>query len=232
MGDGEGCRSERSWHDYVCQVSKMVSHTMDLSLHASRLHATWMSSLQFLLSHPFSSSSLQIYFLFLIIPSFFCFFLRLFEINPSLQDMFSFKNQDLTNNELLENHAVSLMETIDTVVNLVKENEIETLTSQLVELGIGHSINKVTPKHFAVRIFAILPIRKCIIYCVNQWTMRLQAIFFCDFPFFSCAFCFMCLFYFFSVNFHLFNVFVSPQMTWLSEVFLWLYELNCVFHRT
>ena len=146
--------------------------------------------------------------------------------------MFSFKNQDLTNNELLENHAVSVMETIDTVVNLVKENEIETLTSQLVELGIGHSINKVTPKHFAVRIFAISPIHKCIIYCVNQWTMRLQAIFFCEVPFVSCAFCFMCLFYFFSVNFHLFNVFVSPQMTWLSEVFLWLYELNCVFHRT
>ena len=88
---------------------------------------------------------------------------RLFEIKPSLQDMFSFKSQDLTNNELLEKHAVSVMETIDTALNLIKENEIETLVSTLIELGIAHSMNKVTPKHFAVRIFAISPIHNCMV---------------------------------------------------------------------
>ena len=74
---------------------------------------------------------------------------RLFEINPSLQDLFSFKGQRLCDeNEGLRKHALDVMKTVDVAVNSL--DDIPALQETLVELGMTHSFKSVKTTHFAV----------------------------------------------------------------------------------
>lgn len=43
------------------------------------------------------------------------------------------------------------METIDTAIGLIKDNDVQTLVSVLVDLGVAHGMRSVKPEDFAVR---------------------------------------------------------------------------------
>ena len=43
------------------------------------------------------------------------------------------------------------METIDTAIGLIKDNDINTLVPVLVDLGAAHTMRSVKPEDFAVR---------------------------------------------------------------------------------
>ena len=74
---------------------------------------------------------------------------RLFEISPHLQDLFSFKGQELTDeNEGLRKHALDVMKTVDFAINSL--DDIPALQDTLVELGMTHSFKSVKTTHFAV----------------------------------------------------------------------------------
>lgn len=78
---------------------------------------------------------------------------RLFEIQPELVNLFPFKDDALTDdNESLNKHALSVMETIDAAVHLLLDGDIPSLVDTLVELGISHGMNSVKPEHFAVSL--------------------------------------------------------------------------------
>lgn len=83
---------------------------------------------------------------------------RLFDIQPSLQSLFPFKNQELNdNNEVLRKHALLVMETVDAAIELLKDGKLDSLVTTLIDLGVVHSMNNVKPEHFAVS-FVYLPV--------------------------------------------------------------------------
>ncbi len=75
--------------------------------------------------------------------------LRLFEIAPDLQKLFSFKDEELTeSNEKLKKHAVQVMESVGAAIGII--NDQEDLEEVLMELGIIHHMKSVRIDSFAV----------------------------------------------------------------------------------
>ena len=76
---------------------------------------------------------------------------RLFEIAPDLIHLFPFKDQDLSDdNVLLKQHAMQVMESIDACLGMI--GDLEELQETLIQLGIIHNMKDVQVGSFAVSI--------------------------------------------------------------------------------
>ncbi|CAL0329212.1 unnamed protein product [Lupinus luteus] len=88
------------------------------------------------------------------------FFLKIFEIAPSAQKMFSFLKDSqvpLEKNPKLKTHAVSVfVMTCESAVQLRKAGKVTLRESTLKKLGASHLKNGVVDEHFEVTKFALL----------------------------------------------------------------------------
>ncbi|OIV99463.1 hypothetical protein TanjilG_17273 [Lupinus angustifolius] len=88
------------------------------------------------------------------------FFLKIFEIAPSAQKMFSFLKDSqvpLEKNPKLKTHALSVfVMTCESAVQLRKAGKVTVRESTLKKLGASHLKNGVVDEHFEVTKFALL----------------------------------------------------------------------------
>lgn len=83
-------------------------------------------------------------------PFSFCIY-RLFEISPTLYQLFPFKDEEISeNNTGLAKHALQVMETIDVAIKMLSNGELEKLKETLEDLGAAHSFRSVKSEHFQV----------------------------------------------------------------------------------
>ena len=74
---------------------------------------------------------------------------RLFEIAPELQELFSFHDEEVSEeNESLKKHAVQVMESVGMAIGLL--HDPKALVSTLTELGIVHHLHQVQLDSFGV----------------------------------------------------------------------------------
>nr|P23244.1 RecName: Full=Hemoglobin-2; AltName: Full=Hemoglobin II [Casuarina glauca]CAA37898.1 hemoglobin [Casuarina glauca] len=88
------------------------------------------------------------------------FFLKIFEIAPSAQKLFSFlkdSNVPLERNPKLKSHAMSVfLMTCESAVQLRKAGKVTVRESSLKKLGASHFKHGVADEHFEVTKFALL----------------------------------------------------------------------------
>ncbi|KAJ7967370.1 Non-symbiotic hemoglobin [Quillaja saponaria] len=88
------------------------------------------------------------------------FFLKIFEIAPSAQKLFSFlkdSNVPLEQNPKLKTHALSVfLMTCESAVQLRKAGKVTVRESNLKRLGASHFKSGVVDEHFEVTKFALL----------------------------------------------------------------------------
>ena len=79
----------------------------------------------------------------------------MFEIAPELQELFSFKQEDLTpSNERLKKHAVQVMESVGMAIEIIDDQS--QMEEVLLELGIVHHMKGVKINTFAVSDHCII----------------------------------------------------------------------------
>ncbi|CAJ2679167.1 leghemoglobin [Trifolium pratense] len=87
-------------------------------------------------------------------------FLKIFEIAPSAQKLFSFLKDSkvpLEQNTKLKSHAMSVfLMTCESAVQLRKAGKVTVRESSLKKLGASHFKNGVVDEHFEVTKFALL----------------------------------------------------------------------------
>ncbi|XP_045819674.1 non-symbiotic hemoglobin 1 [Trifolium pratense] len=87
-------------------------------------------------------------------------FLKIFEIAPSAQNLFSFLKDSkvpLEQNTKLKSHAMSVfLMTCESAVQLRKAGKVTVRESSLKKLGASHFKNGVVDEHFEVTKFALL----------------------------------------------------------------------------
>lgn len=90
-----------------------------------------------------------------IFPLLLSFVCRLFEIAPELQDLFPFKDEELSSdNAMLKKHAVQVMESIDAAIGML--DDPDELQETLIGLGIVHNMSNVKVDSFAVSFVSII----------------------------------------------------------------------------
>lgn len=99
-------------------------------------------------------------------------FMKLFEIAPDLQELFSFHDEEVSEeNESLKKHAVQVMESVGMAIGLL--HDPEKLVSTLTELGIVHHLLQVQLDSFG-------PVGEALIYALqvllkDKFTLEVKA---------------------------------------------------------